>query len=190
MGPGRSILRRVLIVGLLGVYARRGRVPRTGGRIEPPKRNRPGQARPLVTLLLKCPGPTVPEGRVWVKKVVTIEEPIPNGPSTAVKSELDLPEGRDGSAGPILGGHLDRIRNGPPTACRPQDRVQRHRATPEGGAEGSCDLRRSGRPARGMALAEADRLMARHTRMGPQDLDQGSAVLRWTTAGGTNGPSP
>ena len=121
---------------------------------------------------------------------MTIEEPIPEWwPSTAVKSELDLPEARRRVGRPDLGWaprshfEIDHPRHADlKIVFEPSGHARRS------GAQGSCDLRRSGR--RAGWLWPKPIVSWWRAEMRDEDLDQGSAVLRWTTAGGTNGPSP
>ncbi len=91
MGHGQSKLRRALIVislCLLGVVV--AVVAIRGSKFEPTKRSKPEYTRPLVTLLLKCPGPTAPGDKQFRKVLVEVDKPIPDGPAPGLESDLVL----------------------------------------------------------------------------------------------------
>jgi M6 family metalloprotease-like protein len=92
MGSRRSIGRYALIVFPLLILVVVGVVFQTRGRkVEPPKRREPAQTRPLIALILRCPGPTVSRGGEWRTKQVKVEKPIPDGSATGIESELVFP---------------------------------------------------------------------------------------------------
>jgi len=64
-----------------------------GKRIAPTKTVAPLQSRRLVTLLLKCPGPTAPIQEMWRKTAAVVDKPIPDvsGRSTRTMTEPSRP---------------------------------------------------------------------------------------------------
>ncbi len=78
----------VAVIGFADVVASGGTgqasaVERTEGSTD-------GTAHPLVTLLLKCPGPTAPLDKLLRKAEVEVEQPIPDAPATGLQSDLVL----------------------------------------------------------------------------------------------------
>ena len=109
MGLGRSKLRLALIVVSLGLLFIVGAVLAIRGR----KAAKPGYARPLVTLLLKCPGPTAPKDEQYRNVIVEVDKPIPDGPAPGLESDLVL---ADRANEVIFGLGLNLAMNHPRTA--------------------------------------------------------------------------
>lgn len=87
MSPGRSKLRgalHVVSLGVLGVVGAGFAI--CASTFEPTKRSKPEYVRPLVTLLLKCPGPTAPGDKQFRWVMVEVDKPIPDGPAPAWKA--------------------------------------------------------------------------------------------------------
>jgi M6 family metalloprotease-like protein len=97
MGPGRSKLHRALLVVSLGLLVVVGAgLAIRWSRSEPTKRSEPEYvSRPLVTLLLKCPGPTAPKDQQYRNVIIEVDKPIPDGPAPGLESDLVLPAGAD-----------------------------------------------------------------------------------------------
>jgi M6 family metalloprotease-like protein len=177
MGSRRSAYRRALLVALLGSFAAVGAAYLTRGRGGGPgKASEPGQTRPLVTLLLRCPGPTVRPGGEWRTKVVKVEKPIPIGASTPLVSEIEFPEPGETSVSRIFGGDIRTWLDHP----RHADLTIVLDAFARGDEEPSESLVFWDGPAaaHGMPASEADRLVARPD-VRPRSFFTTPGATRW-----------
>ncbi len=110
MAPMFLTFRHALIVAVIGfadVVATGG----TGqaGAVEPTGGSTDGTTRPLVTLLLKCPGPTAPLDKLFRTAEVEVEQPIPDAPASGLQSDLVLGDGSQEPGSRIYGIEVTRL---------------------------------------------------------------------------------
>jgi M6 family metalloprotease-like protein len=64
------------------------------------------ETRPVLTLLLPGPGPTVAPGKEWRDEVVKVDKPIPDGSAEGIESEILFKENAEGTPATIIGGDV------------------------------------------------------------------------------------